>query len=83
MMKTMMIVSLLAAQMFVSGVAMAGVGVPRTRPEDRGMTAYPGSTLSPQHLFCNGNECAGERASAVFGAGGQTLGYECLNSANG
>ena len=63
--------------------AMASSYTIHSRPEDKAFAAFPVMNPAPQHLFRSGNECATDRASAVFGSTGNMLGYECFNYSGG
>jgi hypothetical protein len=78
-MKTLLFVCALAPGALFSDFAMAASYVIHARPEDKAFAAFPATNSAPQHLFRSGNECAGDRALAVFGSNGNILGYECLN----
>jgi hypothetical protein len=82
-MKTLLFACALVHGALLSDFAMASSYAIHSRPEDKAFAAFPATNPAPQHLFRSGNECATDRASAVFGSNGNMLGYECVSTGGG
>jgi hypothetical protein len=82
-MKMLLFACALVQGALLSDFAMASSYTIHSRPEDKAFAAFPVMNPAPQHLFRSGNECATDRASAVFGSTGNMLGYECFNYSGG
>ncbi len=82
-MKTILFVSSLIATALTLDPAAASHNRTSSNPGYMALSNNPETGAFQQKRFQGGSECGPDRASPIWGAGGQTLGYECLGNANG
>lgn len=82
-MKTILFVSSLIAAALVFDQAAASSALYAADPGYMALSIRPDAGAPAQKRFLSGSECGADRASPIWGPGGQALGYECLGNANG